>query len=256
MQSVEFPPSLDWLWRATRVIAVSEFVKRKLVATGLPADRISVVYNGVDTQKFQPRAAERHTLRTQFGLPPDAFLVLMVARLTVQKRHDLALEAAAQALSRVPNLHLVFVAPFGFPELRGILNARIHSLGLGGKVTWLPFQEDIRQIELAADVLILPSDHEASGICVIEAMAVQVPVVVSDSGGSHELLEHEVSGLVVPGGDAAALADSLARLALDPELAAKLVRNGRRRVESLFSLERYANAVAAILRPLSDHALQ
>jgi glycosyltransferase involved in cell wall biosynthesis len=118
------------------------------------------------------------------------------------------------------------------------------------KIHWLPFQDDIRQIESAADIAVLPSDEEPLGTCILEGMSLELPVVMSDSGGTHELIEEGISGFSFRGGDAKALARVLCRLAGNPGLRTGLGREARRRIEQRFTLRHHAEQVAAVLARL------
>jgi len=126
----------------------------------------------------------------------------------------------------------------------------VARLGLKYRFTWLPFQEDIREIETAADILVLPSDEEALGLCIMEAMSLAIPVVVSDSGGSTELIENGISGLTMSGGDAASLADCMRHLAQNVTLRGEMGRNARLRIRTMFSLEKHAAQVGHFLTML------
>ena len=227
-------------------IAISAFIRARLLAAGVPEDRITVVYDGIDTARFRPGVLDRKQVREKFGVPADAFVVLLIARLAPNKRHDLLLHAARLALKDVPALHLVFVGRHGNPALERQITNLCDQLGMADRLLWLSFQEDIRQIECASDVVVLCSDSEPLGICVIEAMALGVPVAVSDSGGTHELVCHGESGLVFPGGDAAALAATLSRLAADPALRHRISQCARRRAKNLFTVAGQAAATARV----------
>lgn len=174
--------------------------------------------------------------------------MLLVARLAENKRHDLLVEAVSRVMPTVPNLHLVFVGTHGNASLRREIVQRIQTHRLGGRVTWLPFQDDIRMVECAADVLVLCSDAEPLGTCVLEAMSLEKPVIVSDSGGTCELVGNRVSGHVVPGGDARALAGALSQLAVDRKLGQQMGVDARRRVLERYTLQHHAEQVAAVLR--------
>jgi glycosyltransferase involved in cell wall biosynthesis len=238
----------ELLAESTRVIAVSQFVQRKLETFGVPPDRIDVVYDGIDTEHFYPGAHDKSAIRSRFGIPQDAFLVLMIARLDALKRHDLLIDAAARAIKSVPSLFLVFVGKYGDLLLRRRLGYHASACGLSDRVMWLPFQKDIREVETAADVLVLCSENEALGTCVLEAMSLEKPVVVSDSGGICEVVEDGVSGIVIPAGNPDELARALVRLATGAEWATMLGHNARTRVLNGFTLTHYAEHTAEILR--------
>jgi hypothetical protein len=132
------------------------------------------------------------------------------------------------------------------------MQRKCSDLKLDGNVVWLPFQDDIRQIECATDVVALPSDEEALGLCILEAMSLEIPVVVSSSGGLPELIEDGVSGLTMKAGNAASLAEALLRLGGSADLRASLVRNARRRVKQYFTLRKHADQVKAVLHRMTS----
>jgi glycosyltransferase involved in cell wall biosynthesis len=239
---------VELLAKSARVIAVSHYVKRKLEVFGVPSKQIEVVYDGVDTEHFHPRIYDKRAVRAHFGIPQDAFLVLMVARLIASKRHDLLIDAAATAITSVPSLVLAFVGDYGDLLLRRQLGHHASTRGLDKRIIWLPFQEDIRQIEAAADVLVLCSENEALGTCVLEAMSLEKPVVVSDSGGICEVVEDGVSGIVVPSGNPDDLKQALVDLAKYSEWATALGRNARMRILSGFTIRHHVEQAADILR--------
>jgi glycosyltransferase involved in cell wall biosynthesis len=238
----------ELLPKSARVIAVSQFVQRKLEAFGVAPERIDVVYDGIDTEHFYPGVRDKSAMRAHFGIPQGAFIVLMIARLDALKRHDLLIDAAACAIKSAPSIFVVFVGKYGDLLLRRRLGHHASARGLSDRVIWLPFQKDIREIETAADVLVLCSENEALGTCVLEAMSLEKPVVVSDSGGICEVVEDGVSGIVVPAGNPDELARALVRLATDAEWATMLGHNARTRILDGFTLTDYAEHTAEILR--------
>jgi glycosyltransferase involved in cell wall biosynthesis len=235
------------LAESTHVISVSEFVKRRLIHSGIPPSKITVVYDGINPGRLSRKHFSRSEMRRRFGLPEDALVILMVARASPQKRHDLMLDAFAELCQGADEARLVFVTDAGPDETLTKARRKVAELALESKVHWLPFQDDIRQIESAADIIALPSDEEALGTCILEGMSLELPVVVSDSGGAHELIEEGISGLSFRGGDAKALARVLCRLVGNPGLRAELGREARRRIEQRFTLRHHAEQVAAVL---------
>jgi glycosyltransferase involved in cell wall biosynthesis len=172
----------------------------------------------------------------------------MIARLSASKRHDLLIDAAANAIKSVRSLLLVFVGSYGDLLLRRQIGNHASLRGLGEKIIWLPFQEDIRKIEAAADVLVLCSENEPLGTCILEAMSLEKPVVVSDSGGICEVVEDGISGIVVPSGNQEALARALINLAKHPEWATALGLAARERIQSRFTLRHHCEQIAEMFR--------
>ena len=111
---------------------------------------------------------------------------------------------------------------------------------------WLGFQEDILPVLAATDVLLRCSEREALGLSVIEAMAMGVPVVVTDDGGMPEIVHDKVKGLVVPAGEVAAIAGALVEVLGDWGLATALGAEGRRRGESCFTAQQCAERVMSV----------
>lgn len=241
---------LDELHNTSRyLLAPSEYVKAQLLAAGREAEKIIVVPEGVNESVFTPGVFDKGSERRAFGLPEDAFIVLMIARLVPGKRHDLLLTAWPELQRMRPDAHLVFVGDVGNRTLLESLQAQEKSLGIARRVTWLPFQEDIRRIECASDVIVLCSDAEAFGICIAEAMSLEIPVVVSDSSGTAELVEHGVSGYMMRGGDASSLAHWLCVLAAADETQRVTMGNaGRDRVIEHYTLKRHADRVLELLQ--------
>jgi glycosyltransferase involved in cell wall biosynthesis len=202
----------------------------------------------VDLERFFPNVFDKDGMRRRFDLPQNAFVILMVARPDALKRHDLMLSAFA---SMPPaDTHLVLVGKYGEPDVLSRIRRTLVEKDLTQRVTWLPFQDDIREIECAADVVALPSDYEALGMCVLEAMALEIPVVVSDSGGSLELIENGVSGLAMRGGDAASLESALHELRSSAGLRREIGQNARKHVEQQFTLDAHVEQVAAYFRAI------
>lgn len=237
----------DLFAAAAHVIAVSNFVKGRLQEAGVPDRRITVVYDGVDIDRFSPGAFDKITMRRKFDLPAEAFVAVMIARVVPSKRHDLMIEAFARLLHYNPSARLVLI---GLPgDLRALhsLHTSISKLPRPASVTVLPFQTDIREIECAADAVVLPSDAEALGTCILEAMSLGIPTIVSDNGGTCELIEHGVSGLAMSGGDATSLTAALNDLLCNADLRKRLAREGRKRAELYFTLGEHARQVKRVL---------
>ncbi|HYO81374.1 MAG TPA: glycosyltransferase family 4 protein [Bryobacteraceae bacterium] len=228
-------------------VAVSQFARAAQIRHGLAGERIAVIPDGVDTKHFRPDREARTAARRKLRIPEHSFTILMLARFVQQKRHDLLIAAAA-GVSRIGiDLHIVFAGTAGPPEDMLAIHSELGKEGLAGRASLLNFHEDVLPLISASDVLVLPSDGEALGTSVLEAMAAGIPVVVSDNGGTAELVRPGETGLLMRGGDPASLADALRRLASDAELAARLSEGGRRAACTQFSLRHHARRVADVL---------
>ena len=225
-----------------RYLAVSRDIARELVERlGWPEAKVEVSYNAVDLWLVEATAPPG--LREQLGASETRPLVLTPARLDAQKGHRTLFEAIA----RVPDA--VFALAGEGPE-REPLEALAAQLGIGERVRFLGRRDDVPQLLAACDVFALPSLYEGSSLAVLEAMAAGAPVVSSAIGGTNELVEDGESGLLVPPGDAEALAAAMRRLLDDPELRERLASSARERVERDLTRERMATRVTGVYREL------
>lgn len=222
-----------------RIFAVTEQLRRDLVAhVGIPAQRIEVLYNGVDFARFAP--ADPHLTRARLGIPADVLLVGSVGRLAAVKNYALLVRAVA-ALG-MDNVQLCFVGDG--PE-RAALEALARELGIAGKVTFLGHRDDVSDILGAMDVFVLPSVSEGMSNTLLEAMAAGVAPVASAVGGNPEIVRDGVDGLLFASNDLAGLSECLRRLLTDVALRERFGMAARARVLEQFALEgmiaRYEN---------------
>jgi L-malate glycosyltransferase len=243
------PPNRSAYWQlralargVDRYLAVSREIADELTGgLGWPAEKVGVVYNAVDTERAAVEAPPG--LREQLGGSETRPLVLTPARLNPQKGHRVLLEAVAE----VPDA--LFLLAGDGPE-RAPLEAEAERLGVADRVRFLGRREDVPQLLAACDVFALPSLYEGSSLAVLEAMAVGIPIVSSAIGGTDELIDDGRSGLLVPPGDAKALAGALRRVLADRELAETMAARARERVESGLTRVQMANRVTAVYREL------
>jgi glycosyltransferase involved in cell wall biosynthesis len=240
-------PFREYAEAATALIAVSRFLRDEVLRYAVESDRVHVVYDEADTEYFRPGVCDKNAARTKFGLAADSKVIVMVARFAQNKRHDLMLDAFQQVREQVPEARLVLKGEvYGEDAYYDRIRKRIEELNSDNSILHIPFVDDIREIHAAADVLVLCSDREGLGRCVVEAMCMGIPPVVTDTGGSHEIVEDGVSGFVVPGGDVSALAQAIVRVLKDPDLARSLGREARRSAERDLSAEVSASRVMDI----------
>jgi glycosyltransferase involved in cell wall biosynthesis len=243
------PPdhSAYWQLRALargvdRYLAVSRDIAAELVQRlGWPAEKVEVVYNAVAAERFASPAPPG--LREELGGGEGRPLVLTPARLDAQKGHPILFEAIAQ----LPGARFLLAGEG--PE-REPLEALAQRLGIGDRVRFLGRREDIPQLLAACDVFALPSLYEGSSLAVLEAMAAGIPIVSSAIGGTDELIEDGHSGLLVPPGDAGALAAALRRLLAEPGLGEGMAVRARERVEGGLRREQMAARVTDVYREL------
>lgn len=218
---------------ADLIIANSQSGRRDHISAGYPADRFQVIPNGIDTGVFRPDAAVRAAERTALGYAPEHRVIGLIGRLDPQKGHATFLEAAALMADAAPAARFLCVGN-GDESLRARLEMKATALGLGERVRFLPARGDVTATYNALDLLSTASLFGEGFPNVIgEAMACGVRCVVTDTGDSARVVGE--TGLVVPKGDAAALAEGWLR-ALEGTLAT--APGPRARIEAEFSLER------------------
>lgn len=218
---------------ASQVIGVSRFVAHRLHQRfGLPTSKLRVVYNGVDVQRFRQAAA-----------PSECEYTVCVAALIADKGVDILLRAFAH-----PSLRNRQLLVCGDGPERAALERLSSDLGLDGRVRFLGLRDDVHEQLAQAAVVVHPAVWgEAFGLTIAEAMASGRPVVGCDVGAIPELIEHGVTGLLIPPGDAEALASAIAQLLEDPEARDRMGSRARERVEERFSLNDWVSTHATII---------
>ncbi len=229
---------------ATRVIANSEATAHAFVESGGRADRVRVVYNGIDPAPFEAVTPEETAAaRREIGLG-DAPAVGVFSRLSPWKGQHVLLDA----LTRMPGLHAVLVggALFGDEErYAASLHEKVVAYGLSDRVHFLGFRRDVPRLLHAVDVVAHTSvAPEPFGRVVVEGMLAGRPVVATRAGGVLEIVEDGVTGRLVPPGDAAALAETLGALLAAPARTAALARAGREAARRRFSRDAMLEGVA------------
>jgi glycosyltransferase involved in cell wall biosynthesis len=221
-----------------RIIAVSHEVEARYARDlGVPASRLAVVPNGIRVSRVPP--GPNVALRAELSRGRPDYLVLTPARLHQQKGHAYLLAAAAL----VPDATFILA---GDGPLRAELERRARDLGVAARCVFLGERTDVPDLLASADLFVLPSLWEGLPLSVLEAMAAARPVVATAIGGTDEAVADEVTGLLVPPRDPAALAAAIVRVRADPELARRLGQAGRARVEQEFSSRVTAERVMRI----------
>jgi glycosyltransferase involved in cell wall biosynthesis len=224
------------------LVVVSNSINRKVVDEGRVAAPRSLIYNGVDHDRYdhqQPCC----TLHEEYGMAPDAQVVGVVGRLELEKGHPTLLEAWPHVLREVPDAYLVIV---GEGSRLDALHEIARDMEILHRVVFTGRRDDIPAVTAAFDVAVLPSYREAQGLTILEAMALSRPVVASNVGGIPEMITHERTGLLVPPHDPPALAEAIVRLLRDHQLADTLGRNGHDLIHDRFSIEVMVKAVSAL----------
>lgn len=250
--------------RCAQIIAVSDAVKRNLVAAGYAAKRIAVVHNGVPdgphgTSQGTPDelAAQRVALRRELGIPDGVFAVANAGRFIHDKGQDLLMKAMGQTSGDAQSgVHLFLIGDpataYGENLQQTLQALRDIDVQAASRIHLLGYRKDVQRILSAFDAYALSSRREALPLSLVEAFAARLPVIATTVGGVPEIVLHENTGLQVPPDDATALGQAMARLHSDRALAARLAASGRQHYEQHLTAERmvastldvYAHALA------------
>ena len=226
-----------WLtYEAWRVICCSNYmVSHVKWVFGLPEDKLITIPNGVDTKEYEISDTDLNQFRQRFALPEER-IVLFVGRLVYEKGIHVLINAVPKVLEKV-NAKFVIV---GNGYMQQSLSEHIRNIGLAHKVMFTGFVDDktLRNLQKCADVSVVPSLFEPFGIVALEAMAAKSPVVVSDTGGLSEIVEHEVTGIKVYPNNPDSLAWGITRVLLDNNLANRLRENAYRKVVETYNWEK------------------
>lgn len=227
--------------KRTVFIAVSAAVRQEMAEYyGLPLERVVTVRNGVDWNEFGIEAADRRTSRIAGG----TVVIGTAGRLEPMKGFEYLVSAAKGLVDRGVRFELCIA---GGGSQQAMLERHARDLGIASCIRFLGPVRDMAGYYRSLDVFALPSvSTEGLPLVVLEAMASGVPVVATRLAGAPEVIEDGVNGLLVPPGDAGALAVALARLAGDDELRGRIAEAGAAHVRANFTVERVAAEVAAV----------
>jgi glycosyltransferase involved in cell wall biosynthesis len=215
-----------------RFIAVSNANAEYLIdEKGIPVQKVAVIQNGVDLDWFDATSAAPSVLRNSLGLDPNHLILVTGARLEPQKGHSVLLEAMCRVIEQFPQAQLVCVGAGG---CRSALEEQTRKLRLTTAVRFVGYQANMPEWLALADIAVLPSLYEGLPLFAIEALAARRPVVATNVDGTPDVVVNEKTGLIVPPGDADALATAIMRLLDDTALRLELGCAGRRWVEGRF----------------------
>ncbi len=227
-----------------RVIACSEMARRyQIEVERIHPDRVVMVPNCADARIFDPSVAHPG-IRREFGFKDSEILIASVARLTEVKGHQFLLDAAVPIFEAFPACRILIVGDG--PE-RPYLERQARALALEDRIHFLGTRQDIPNILASIDLFVQPTlVREGLPLAITEAMASGKPVVATDVGGVSEAVRHGETGILVPPGDAEALAEGILSLLGDPEQRHGLAAAGRRLCLEQFSIETVIKKIEAL----------
>ncbi len=237
------------------VLCVSDDLYARISALGLPPQRCSLSHNGVEESRFRRRMpAELAPLRAARGVPPGRLVIGAVGRLSPEKGFDALIGAAAALVASGADIAL-WIAGEGSD--RTALQAQIDRAGLADRCALLGQVDDVVALLHAVDIFALSSRREGLPNALLEAMAMQVPVVATAVAGVPAVIRDGENGLLVPAGDGQALTHALQRLVADQTLREHLAAAARQTIETRFTLAaRVARETAVYDRVLAAAPLR
>ncbi len=241
--------------RSDALIAVSLYTKNELTELyDVDEEKIHVIYNGVDTEKFKPKR-DKTGLRLKLGLEEEQKIILCVGRLYYRKGITILLKSIPEVVQKFGDAKFV-ISGKGFKKNEESLRKLAHELKVEKHVTFLGYVPDEKLPDLyaASDIFVLPALYENFPFAILEAQSTGLPVISTKVGGIPEFLEENENGFLVEPGDPEQLAQKIIALLQNPELAEELGRCGRRLVEKKVSWPLIMGQVVDLYRKVLNAA--
>lgn len=233
------------------LIANSKVVAGNLLDIGIERSKISVIYNGVDTERYKFDDSRRKMFRRRWRIDDDAVLLGVIGRIDRTKGQDVAIKTLRSL--KEYNVQLIIAgdtAVDGSQDYLFELKRLVSDLGLEDRVVFLGFLEDARDFYMGIDILLVPSINEPFGRVLIEAMAAGRIVVASDSGGPREIVAHRQSGLLFPYHNVTILADLICELAKNRDFSEYLGNEAIKRVRTNFDIIKHTKDIENVYQKL------
>ncbi|MBE7548644.1 MAG: glycosyltransferase family 4 protein [Planctomycetia bacterium] len=236
------------LYLPNQFICVSKATKNLLIDKGIPDKKITVVYNGVNTEEFKPFEEMRQKKRKELGANDANVLVGFIGQIVSRKGIEEFLEAASMVREKEKKFKFIVV---GGPLDASFFKSRILPLYTFKKLeeclTFTGFREDVKSYLSAIDIFVNPSREEPFGLVNLEAMAMEKAIVATRTGGSLETIIDSETGYIVPVGDVLCLSKRILELTEDKELRNYFGKNSRKRVMQYFTVEQYYSGVQTVI---------
>jgi len=223
------------------VIGPSDAVTGNLATAGIDRDKLRTVYNGIDLGRFKSATTSRvDALRHELGVHAGEQAIGLFGQMLPYKGHRTLIDAAPAILRQHPEARFFFVGALENPPYQRELQARLAERGLNDRVRFTGWRDDVQDLIRAMDVVVVATTTpEPAALMLMEAAAMERPVVATRTGGTVELIADGETGLLFPPGDATQLADRISRILTDRELGRTLGHNARARVEREFNFDRH-----------------
>jgi glycosyltransferase involved in cell wall biosynthesis len=238
----------QWIMRlgVDKLVAVSRDLAQYIESRGLfPAKAINVIYNGIDPSRYGVKLKEN--LRSDLKLPADAVLIGSLGNIRPAKSYETLISAVAHL--NVPKLHFI-IAGHQKKDLMEKLSDQMTQLKVTGQIHFIGFYNNTPEFLAQMDLFVLSSSSEGFSIATIEAMASHLPVIATRCGGPEEILEHNVTGILIPVNSPVELANSIQFMVDNPNEALGLAEAGHKHMSNTFSLTVMLNAYRALYAQL------
>lgn len=237
-----------WLaYEAWKVVCCSSYMKKELINVfGIPEDKVCPIYNGVSVDSLTCRLPGEviGSFREQYARPEEK-IVFFVGRLVQEKGLQVLLEAAPKILEGHPRTRFVIA---GKGPVREAMEEKVREMEMGDRVAFTGYvdNETRNLLYASADVAVFPSLYEPFGIVALEGMATRTPVIVSDTGGLSEIVDHGIDGLKFPPGSPGSLAESVLQILKDDTTARRLAKKAFQKVVYDYSWEGIARKTVEV----------
>ncbi len=234
--------------RLDKVLTISDFINKNIVDTcPVPAEKVFTLYNGLQLEKYAPEDQSREEMRAKLNIAPEKTVIGFVGRFTPKKGLNEFLTAAAQIAQSNSDVCFLVVGgtSHGEEAYAAEVQQKIERLNLQDFLVLPGFQKDVAPYMAAMDLLAFPSHKESFGNILVEAMAMKLPVVASNSGAVPEIVQDGISGFLVPPKDASALKTGLEKLLKRRDSWGEMGAAGRKIAEEKFNYEGHIQALEA-----------
>ncbi len=238
-----------------KIICNSDYVKKHFAYNVKTLKKSIVIYNAVDLAQFDPQKVDTSELKTELDLWNYYPIIAIIGQITPWKGQIDAIKAMSLVLKTFPTAKLLIVGSVKFKgtgvcydnmEYDRMLHFTVDSLGLKSNIVFTGERDNIPAVMKSIDLLILPSWEEPFGRVLIEAMAMEKPVIATNKGGPTEIIQNMRTGILIPPKDEHALAKAIIHLCSNNTLKADIEKQGRLTVEKMFSFEQHINQVENI----------
>lgn len=241
-----------WIYeRVTYALAISNVIAKNLTdTTTLTADKVLLLHNGIDTNKYDPSKVCRSLVRNEFKISDDDILIGMLARFSPGKGHEEFLQAAKQLNGKFSNLKFIIIGGPSKDENEYEMEIRklAFKLNVDRNTIFTGYRKDIPEILAAIDIFAFPSHAEAFGVSLVEAMSMEKPSVCSNSDGILDIAVDGVTSYLFEKQNWKDLSDKIELLIKSPETRINFGKEGRRRAQELFDIEVFTDKLINIYK--------